>query len=332
MKNKKATIDAFTRSLLEKKDTKEVKEMMDKLIPNNKKDRKEFEAYLEVWEKSADVKDFGKVNVDEDWMKVRSGMSFLPRSKQIPLRSFALRIAAILILALGLTFFLLKIVDKTSIPDREYYEIVSAEAIRELSLPDGSVVSLNKQSKLFRNSEFGRSNRDIILEGEAFFNVAKNAELPFRIYSMNSTIEVLGTSFNVKTDTDLIVVSVMTGKVSFYSNEDNEHRLELNPDHSGTLDIKTGKLESHDSFDPNSLAWYTKKFVFRNKPLSEVCRIIADYYELKLMTEEGLEINESITITCSTQSVHEVLSSINLSLKENIRLIATDKNLIVKKL
>ncbi len=330
MKKTKLHIEVLTKYLLEKQD-KEQNVMIDKIIPNDEKSRKEFEAYLQVWEKSAHVSDFEKVDVEEDWTKVRSRMAFLPRSKRIPLKSYALRIAAILILALGLTYFLTQVLNKSEIYNPEYYEIASADGIREVELPDGSVASLNKSSKLFRNSDFGKSNRDVILEGETFFKVSENKDLPFKIHSMNSTVEVLGTSFNVKTDTDLIVVSVMTGKVAFYLNEDNKNRLELNPENSGTLNIKTGILKQQESFDPNLIAWYTKEFVFRNIPLNDVCDIIADYYELELLKDEDLQINEAITITCSTQSIHHVLRSINLSLKQNVELVATEKNLIIRK-
>lgn len=331
MKNTKLDIKAITEFLLDKQ-KKEVKEMMDKRLHNDEKGRKDFEAYLEVWEKSAEVKEFEKVNIDEDWNKVRARMSFLPRRKRIPMRKYGLQIAAIFILAIGLAYFLSQVLDKTEQYSPEYYEIASTGEIQKVELPDGSLVSLNKNGKLFRNSDFGKTNRDIILEGEAFFKVSKNKDLPFKIHTMNSTVEVLGTSFNVKSDTGLIVVSVMTGKVAFYLNEDNENRLELNPDNAGELNTKTRKLELLDSYDPNSLVWYTKEFVFKNKPLEEVCDLLADYYQLTLIKDEDIQNNEGINITESTESVHELVSAINLSLvNKNVELIATQNNLIVRK-
>jgi len=330
MNRKKTNTRTIARFLLEKQD-KEEKVMKDKIILNDEKSRKEFDAYLQVWERSANVKDFEKVDVNEDWAKVRTRMSFLPRKQRIPLRSYALRIAAILILAFGLTYFLLQLLNKSTIYNPDYYEIASASEIVDVDLPDGSIVSLNKNAKIFRNSDFGKTNRDVILEGEAFFKVTKNKDLPFRIHSMNSTVEVLGTSFNVKTDTNSIIVSVMTGKVAFYLNEDNSKRLELNPDNAGKLNISTKEFEIEQTFDPNSIAWYTKEFVFRNKPLEEVCNVIAKYYQLDIIKDDDLKINESITITCSTQSVQDVLSNINLSLTGDVELIATKNNLIIRR-
>jgi len=193
-------------------------------------------------------------------------------------------------------------------------------------------VSLNKNGKLFRNSEFGKTNRDIILEGEAFFNVSKNKDLPFKIHTLNSIVEVLGTSFNVKSDTDIIVVSVMTGKVAFYLNEDNGSRLELNPDNAGELNTKTRQLELQDSFDPNSIVWYTKEFVFENKPFNEICEVIAEHYQLKLIIDDDLQVDELIKADFPAESVHSVINEIYDHLEANIELIATEKNLIVRKL
>jgi ferric-dicitrate binding protein FerR (iron transport regulator) len=307
--------------------------MMDKRLQNDEKSRKDFEAYLDVWEKSADVKDFEKVNIDEDWSKVRSRMSFLPRSRKIPLRKYGMQIAAIFILAIGLAFFLSQVLNKAKLYSPEYYEIVSAGEIQEIKLPDGSIVSLNKNGKLFRNSEFGKTNRDIILEGEAFFNVSRNEDLPFKIHTMNSTVEVLGTSFNVKSDTDLIIVSVMTGKVAFYLNDDNETRLELNADNAGELNPQTRKLELQNSFDPNSIVWYTKEFIFKDTPFFKVCEVIADYYHLKLRIDPELHNDELIKAEISTDSINHVISEIYLHLEDkDIKLIPTEKNLIVRKL
>ena len=332
MKKTKLDIEAITDYLLNKQ-KKEVKEMMDKRLENDEKSRKDFEAYLDVWEKSADVKDFEKVNIDEDWNKVRSRMSFLPRSRKIPLRKYGMRIAAIFILAIGLAYFLSQVLNKTKLYSPEYYEIASAEEIQEIELPDGSLVSLNKNGKLFRNSDFGKTNRDIILEGEAFFNVSRNEDLPFKIHTMNSTVEVLGTSFNVKSDTNLIVVSVITGKVAFYLNDDNESRLELNASNAGELNSQTRKLELQDSFDPNSIVWYTKEFVFKDTPFNEVCEVVAKYYNLNLRFDDELHNDEHIYAEINADSIQHVIRDICLILHDkNIEFIPTEKNLIVRKL
>lgn len=76
--------------------------------------------------------------------------------------------------------------------------LARAGARTSLVLPDGSRVWLNSNSKLRYNKEFNSGNREVVLEGEAFFEVTRNAELPFIVHAATLDIEVLGTSFTVK--------------------------------------------------------------------------------------------------------------------------------------
>lgn len=84
-----------------------------------------------------------------------------------------------------------------------------------IHLPDGSTVILNAGSELRYDSTFGRSSRDVVLSGEAFFEIQHDSNRPFRVWSGNVYTYVLGTAFNVKAypDQDEIVVTVTRGKV-----------------------------------------------------------------------------------------------------------------------
>jgi transmembrane sensor len=83
-----------------------------------------------------------------------------------------------------------------SVPNEEV--LAKAGARTSLLLPDGTHVWLNSNSKLRYNKEFNSRNREVGLEGEAYFEVTKNAELPFIVHAATLDIEVLGTSFTVK--------------------------------------------------------------------------------------------------------------------------------------
>ena len=76
--------------------------------------------------------------------------------------------------------------------------LARAGARTSLLLPDGTRVWLNSNSKLRYDKEFNSGNREVVLEGEAFFEVTKNAELPFIVHAATLDIQVLGTSFTVK--------------------------------------------------------------------------------------------------------------------------------------
>ena len=307
------------------------KQMIDRIIQDDEKSRQVFDAYLEVWEKSADVKDFEKIDVKDGWKKVRSRMNIKPASKRIPVRTYFLRTAAILALALGLAYFLIRLVDFASSEEMTYTELEASGSKREILLPDGSHIYLNESSKLIYNNNFGETNRDIILDGEAFFDVSHNEKLPFKIYSLNATVEVLGTSFNVKADSIQVTVGVITGKVAFYESEHAENRIELLPDNTGIYSTTMNKITRQDYFDRNSIAWHTRKFVFRNQPLDEVCKTLTGFYRLKLVTDENIQYFEPVTLSPSTESLDRILYTINNSLTENIELVLKDDLLIVRK-
>ncbi len=330
MKKNKTDINLITKYLLTKNNTKE-KEMIDKLIHDDERSRKDFDAYIEVWEKSADLKDYEKIDTVNDWQKVRSRISFNTSVKRIPFRSYALRIAAVVILAIGLTFLFTRIFNNSSTDKTIYFESLATNEVKTIELPDGSIIQLNKNSKIVRNDNYGIKNRDIILEGEAFFDVARNENIPFRVHTLNSIVEVLGTRFDIKSDSGLVVVGVLSGKVAFYDSKNAENRVDLLTQNTGYFNTSTNKISAENSLDPNRIAWYSKEFVFRNIPLQNVCTVLAHYYNMELVIAPDIMFTDSVNFKCSTQFLDTILNTINSTVTERIELVAFDNKLIVRK-
>ncbi len=96
-----------------------------------------------------------------------------------------------------------------------------------ISLPDGSQVWLNAGSTLSYRSDFNRSSRDIGLSGEAYFEVARNAGLPFRVQARGCTFTVLGTKFNISAydDDPDILAALMEGSLQFESGNNAERMI-----------------------------------------------------------------------------------------------------------
>lgn len=102
-----------------------------------------------------------------------------------------------------------------------------------ISLPDGSQVWLNAGSTLNYRSDFNRSSRDIGLSGEAYFEVARNADLPFRVQARGCTFTVLGTRFNISAydeDPD-VLAALMEGSLQFESSRQHGNDGSGRPDH-----------------------------------------------------------------------------------------------------
>jgi transmembrane sensor len=106
----------------------------------------------------------------------------------------------------------------------------NTEEIMELVLGDGSQVFLEPKSSIFFKETFDDSQRIVALEGEAFFTVSRDTSRPFLVKTNEVTTKVLGTSFTVSAfpDQDNITVSVVTGKVSVITNQENLNGGPLN--------------------------------------------------------------------------------------------------------
>jgi len=108
--------------------------------------------------------------------------------------------------------------------------INTSQQIAKITLPDGSVVHLASQSRISYSNSFDSSlTRDVYLSGEAFFNVEKNPERPFRVFSNEIITKVLGTTFTVRSfeKDSTIQITVKTGKVSVYTQTNNKQSKEV---------------------------------------------------------------------------------------------------------
>jgi transmembrane sensor len=333
MKKQKINLNLITKHLLNEMDNNE-KQMINKLINDDELSRNEFESYLEVWETSANVKDLEKIDTEGDWSKVRSRMNFGKTNKSIPLHGYLLRIAAVLILTFGIVYIYNHYLKTSRSGVMEYYETASLKSTREVKLSDGTTITLNRNSKIIQNSDYGKTNRDIILEGEAFFDVTKNASLPFKVHTLNSTVEVLGTSFNIKCDSQKVVVGVIRGKVAFYQNGNSKNRIELTPDNTGIYELANNNLITEDYLNPNSIAWRTGKLVFKNTPEIEVFKTIAEYFNKDYEIQPDVKCDNAFTSDFDRLSLDEMIKNINDARlpKDKIEVISQNNKIIIKNL
>jgi transmembrane sensor len=175
---------------------------------------------------------------------------------------------------------------------------------------------------------FGATKREVILEGEAFFQVVKNPEKPFLVYTGDVTTQVLGTSFTVKAfRAQNIQVSVKTGKVSvFTANPKNKEKkiqstdtlVVLTPNQRVIYSLEGKQFMKTLVENPQVIDQKTAnlKLVFRNQPLSQVfdrleevygVDIVYDAQALALCTltadlSESPSLNENLTIICKSMA------------------------------
>lgn len=311
-------------------DDKKLEMMEDQLLNNRDKD-KQIRDFSRLWKKSAELGKYDNINIEKDWQKVRLRMGFKTKSKKISFKTYFLRVAAILILAFGMAWLFNQLINKVpGDQTNDYYTISANDEKKEITLPDNSIILLNKGANLVYNTNFSIDNRDVILEGEAFFEVNKDQNLPFRVFIGSSTVEVLGTSFNIKNLNNDIRVSVISGKVAFYETDRKDNRVDLIKNEESQYNKKSHKFDAKQKMNPNNLAWRNGIFIFNGEPLKDVFGCIGEYFNLKLEWKITHAIDETIpNLEIPVSSVEEILESLDDAIVEPYSYKIKDGSLII---
>lgn len=177
----------------------------------------------------------------------------------------------------------------------------------EYSLPDGSEVTVNAETKLsFSKSDF-TEKRTIKLEGEAYFSVRKGN--PFVVETKLGTVEVLGTTLNVYARDNELSVSCLTGKVKITA---NGQTVIIEPGEKAELVART--LRKAANISPGQMAgWRSGEFHFDNIPLISIFEEIERQFNVKITTK-GLE-NRFYTGGFTNKNLTEALEMVCLPMQ-----------------
>lgn len=191
-------------------------------------------------------------------------------------------------------------------------------------LPDGTSGMLNSGSHLTYSLPF-TNNRQVELQGEAWFEVSRDEQHPFQINTGNATVNVLGTSFNLMAypAENYVEVVLKEGKVML---TENSRKESINMLPSERLVFRDGKM-SKSVTDPSKYSAWTKgRMVFINDPMTEVARRIERWYNVQvILADRGLE-KYSFRGTFEDDSLEEVFRL--LSLTSPIRYKITPRKLL----
>lgn len=174
----------------------------------------------------------------------------------------------------------------------------------EYTLPDGSNVTVNADSKIsFSESGFTKQ-RILKLEGEAFFSVQKGK--PFVVNTQTGSVEVLGTTLNVYSRHNELSVSCLTGKVQVTANGQS---MIIEPGEKA--DLVSGTLQKTTNIQTNQMGeWRSGEFHFDNVPLISIFEEIERQFNVNITTK-GLE-NRFFTGSFSNKNLKEVLETVCL--------------------
>lgn len=239
-----------------------------------------------------------------------------------------LRIAASVILVMGFGWwFLGKKADSafrfdtfSSIEQKAIHTNNGTEPI-VFELSDGSKITLEPRSELRYGSEFGKEKREVFLTGEAFFEVTKDAQRPFLIYSGKLVTKVVGTSFRIKAyEKDKnISVSVRTGKVTVYKQDSPPEysralstEMVLVPNQKAVFEKDREVLVKTLVDKPVQLNEIHEKssLVFEETKILEVLQTLENMYGVKISFDREVFSKCSITANLQDETLYQNLDLI----------------------
>lgn len=263
-----------------------------------------FTQLSKIWNASGDIKEDTVLDESEAWLKFKSKADQIPVKKQVVVKqlkqSIWLKIAALFVLGLSIwTVYSL-------FGNSTYQDVFSGDKVISQILPDGSELTINKNSEISFAKNF-KSNRSIHLKkGDVFFNVAHDKNNPFVIEIDEVSVKVVGTSFNIKhlkDETEIIVESGIV-KVNLGAEE-----IELIKGERIRIQAGAKKLIKKQSDNQLYNYYRTKLFVAQDTPMSELIAILNEAYGGNVVLADDVK-DSRIFITLELDSLEKNLKYI----------------------
>ncbi|MCD7924612.1 MAG: DUF4974 domain-containing protein [Bacteroides sp.] len=276
---------------------------------NSPKSDKELDEWLEQLASSTHSPQ-GKFSAEESYSILQQRLIPARRKRKILSIRYVTAVAAGLVLLIGFGWMFYSY----QRPARMLTVLTNAETQR-IQLPDGSEVTLNRHSQLSYPETFGEE-RIVKLDGEAYFEVRKNPEKPFRVKTNGVTVSVLGTHFNVNayaTDT-LVETTLLEGSVAVSDNK-NGNQVILKPNETAVYRKATGMLTMHsDSDADNEISWRDGILSFDNATMGEIARQLSHHFNVTIQIEgeqlRNYKLNASFKQDETLEEILEMLAPI----------------------
>jgi transmembrane sensor len=269
-----------------------------------------FEHFRLIWTESKKLAAVSTVNENDAWSRFQQRVGTNENTTRIvqldtgmnwkPL----LRIAAVLVVLLGAAGFWY--LSKTNV---QPLIVSSGQQIKSETLPDGSQVTLNKQSTIEYATSF-KKERQVKLEGEAFFNVAQDPGKPFVLKVNDVTVRVLGTSFNVKSANGKTEVIVETGAVEVTKNSNS---VQLKQHEKAIVTNEQSAPSKQSNSDELYNYYRTQTFVCKNTPLWKLVEILNEAYGVNIVIADNSKRDLQINSTFNNSSLDSTLQVIGLT-------------------
>jgi transmembrane sensor len=285
-------------------------QVLDNWLAESTENERYFQNLRKIYSHAGNSKDeaIPAIDINQEWQQFKSSVQ--PEVKKDTYQSSWIRVAASVLVIGVLGYFIWF----TAFQSKDI-TVLADHSGQLVTLPDNSVVTLNKEASITYPREFSDGNRTVIMKGEAFFEVTRDESKPFIVNLGLSNVEVLGTSFNINAEenNDKIEVVVNTGKVRFETTTGDESVI-LTKGEKGTLMKNMNMISKVDNNDINFMAWKTRKIVFNDVDLDLVIQTVNKLYDSHISFSTDVGKNCKVTVSFDNQSIEAILSVLELTL------------------
>ena len=232
------------------------------------------------------------------------------------------KIAAFLlipIIGLGILYW----VSQSNQSADQYTETIAPRGQKsQIVLADGTKVWLNSDTKIKYPGNFSKNQRDVYLDGEAFFEVSKNERQTFVVHTSGVNVKVLGTKFNVKaySDENQIETSLFEGKVNLLMTNPSDETIEkeVKPGQSFVYS-KTDRQLALNRFPQDEInGWKKNQLIFKDDAFSNLVRKIERWYDVKVLYDEKQFDDRRLTVELyEGERLDRLMEIISLALSVN---------------
>lgn len=275
--------DELITGYLNRSLTPEQEKELSRWVAANESHKKHYYEMTELWLSSYDKQHKNRRKNEAVYRRFAEQAGFR-KQKYLFLREYT-RIAAALLVGVFLGTTGLYLFNQSNRQDEQAMirtiEVPLGSRSR-LQLEDGTIVWLNAGSKFSCQSGFSQKNRQVILEGEGYFEVARNEKLPFIVNAKEIDVKVLGTKFNVKaySDDQEIAVTLAEGSVNMIDKAAPANSVIMVPQQQAVYNRLTGKTEVRKVSTDAICQWTTGAHFFNEVSFEEIAGQLAKAFDV----------------------------------------------------